>query len=571
MPADLGRRPTIGGALAAAIGLALFAYFLGRAGVGEVLDGVRRVGWIFVVMVALGGLRFLIRAAAWIRCLDGPHSLSLLRVFQAAAVGDALSNLTPLSIIVGEPAKGVFLRDREPLERTLPALAVENLFYTLSAMPVIVGGLVAVVLTFQTTARLWVSTSIVVAAMVCLIGVVHLVIWNRWSAGSRTIDWLRDRGWIPHLLERASARVASIEGHVHAHYPRDRTRLVPLALLHLTFHVVGILEVFIVLSVLVDQPTILHAFVFEATNRFISFAFRFVPLRIGVDEAGSGIFADLLAFGTAIGVTLAIVRKGRMLVWMAIGIGFLVRRGLSVKQVLESATGKVAVVVMARSPHGGHPPKTRLADAIPDDGARRRLYTAFVHDTIDACRSLDGTSLRVAHTPDGNGGGFHRLGVTADELIAQHGGDLGTRERKVFSDLFGAGFTKVVMVGSDLPTVPVFHIRDAIRKVEAGNVVLGPAEDGGYYLMALAGADSDGGGVPDLFTGIRWSTSSAFDDTRAAAERAGLRVELVPTWYDVDDEKGLTRLRAELQDASARDRAPATARELQTIFPPSAS
>ena len=157
MQADIGRRPTIGGALAAVVGLALFAYFLRRAGVEEVLDGIRRVGWVFVVIVGLGGIRFLIRAAAWLKCIDGPHSLSLLQAFKAVAVGDALSNLTPLSIIVGEPAKGVFLRDREPLDRTLPALVVENLFYTLSAMPVIVGGLVAVMLTFQTTAQLWVS------------------------------------------------------------------------------------------------------------------------------------------------------------------------------------------------------------------------------------------------------------------------------------------------------------------------------------------------------------------------------------------------------------------------------
>ena len=560
MQADIGRRPTIGGALAAVVGLALFAYFLRRAGVEEVLDGIRRVGWVFVVIVGLGGIRFLIRAAAWLKCIDGPHSLSLLQAFKAVAVGDALSNLTPLSIIVGEPAKGVFLRDREPLDRTLPALVVENLFYTLSAMPVIVGGLVAVMLTFQTTAQLWVSTSIVVTAMVLLIGAVHLVIWNRWFAASRTTVWLRDRGLVPHFLDRASEKVASIEGHVHAHYPRDRARLFPLALLHLTFHVIGILEVFVVLSVLADQPTILHAFVFEATNRFISFAFRFVPLRIGVDEAGSGIFADLLAFGTAVGVTLAIVRKGRMLVWMAIGIALLVRRGLSLKEVLGSQTGKVAVVVMARSPYAGSAPKTRLAGAITNDDARRRLYAAFVHDTINACRDLEGTTLRVAHTA---GDGLGQLGLGDEELIAQQGSDLGSRERSVFSELFTAGFTKVIMIGSDLPTIPVLHIRDAIRKVRAGTVVLGPAEDGGYYLMALAGGD-----VPDLFTDIRWGTSFAFDDTRAAAERAGLHVELVPTWHDVDDEEGLTRLRSELRDARARNRAPATTRELNRIFPP---
>ena len=286
-----------------------------------------------------------------------------------------------------------------------------------------------------------------------------------------------------------------------------------------------------------------------------------------MDEAGSGIFADLLAFGTATGVTLAIVRKGRMLVWIAIGIVILVRRGLSVSQVLETAKGRAAVVVMARPPVSGQPPKTRLAGAIPDDDARRSLYAAFLRDTIEACRGLEDATLRVARTPDGDTIGFDQLGVTGEELMTQKGNDLGARERAIFTELFADGFTKVVMIGSDLPTVPVFHIRDAIRKVEAGNVVLGPADDGGYYLMALAGASTETNGVPDLFAGIRWSTRFAFDDTRAAAERLGLQVELVPSWYDVDDEAGLARLREELEDGSTHKRAPATAKELERLFP----
>ena len=567
MQTDLSRRPTLGSMFTAGIGLLLFAYFLNHAGVSDVLDGIRRLGLVFLVVVTLGGVRFLIRAAAWVRCLDSPHRLTLFQVFRAVVVGDALGNITPLSIIVGEPAKGIFLRDREPLRRTLPALAVENLFYTLSAMLVIAGGFVAVVLMFQASTQLWVTTMIMAGAMMIIIGVVHVVIWNRWLAGSRTTNWLRGRGLAPHFLGRVSAKVASVEHHIHALYPRDIHKLVPLALLELTFHLLAVLEIFIVLSVISDQsPTVLHAFIFESTNRFISFAFRFVPLRVGVDEAATGMFADLLTFGTTTGVTIAIVRKGRMLVWITIGIAMLVRRGLSVRQLLKSAAGKVAVVIMARSPVAGHPPKTRLIDAVPNDDDRQRLYAAFLHDTIDACRSLEGTSLRVAYTPDGGPADFDQLGVTDDEVMAQKGDDLGSRERTVFTELFADGFTKVVMIGSDLPTVPVFHIRDSIYRAEAGNVVLGPAEDGGYYLIALAGSSAEKDGVPDLFTGIRWSTPFAFDDTRAAANRFGLQVELVPAWYDVDDETGLTRLRAELEDHQARKRAPATARELQRIY-----
>ena len=128
------RRPTLGGLLAAIGGVALFIYFIRRAGLAGITEGIGRLGWTFLVVVALGGVRFLVRAAAWIRCLEGSHHVRLWDAFQGVIAGDALGNLTPLSLIVSEPAKAMFVRHREPIGRTLPALAIENLFYSLSAI-----------------------------------------------------------------------------------------------------------------------------------------------------------------------------------------------------------------------------------------------------------------------------------------------------------------------------------------------------------------------------------------------------------------------------------------------------
>ena len=566
MQAERSRRPT-GGVVAAVVGLGLFLYFVQRAGVAEIVDGIRRLGWVFVVVVGLGGARFLVRTLAWLRCLDGPHRLRLRDVFQAVIVGDALGNLTPLSIIVGEPAKGIFLRHREPLRRTLPALAVENLFYTLSAILVIAGGLVTVFLIFQTSGQLWLTTSAVVAAMVGLVTGVHWIIWTDRRVASGTLRWLHDRGVVPHLTGPVASRTRRLEDYVHSLYPRRASRLVPLGLLELCFHLLAILEIYLVLSVLSDQPpTMLHAFVFESTNRFISFAFRFVPLRIGVDEAGTGMFADLLAFGTATGVTLAIIRKGRILTWIAIGTACLVRRGLSLQQFLDAPRDDVVVVIMARSPRGGRPPKTRLEPVIPGVADRRRVYEAFLHDTVAGARAVPDASLRIAYTPDGGAEGFDTIDIETAELLGQRGDDLGDRERSVFADLFTSGFTRVVMVGSDLPTLPVAHITAAVEQLDESSVVLGPAEDGGYYLIALSRSKAAPSRVPDVFSGVRWSTPSTLDDTKAAAARAGLAVKLVPPWHDVDDPDGLDRLREELRDPAGRERAPATAKVLDELF-----
>lgn len=562
------RRPTPGAVLAAALGLALFVYAIRHAGVGAVADGITRLGWAFAAVVALGGLRFAARAAAWLRCLERGHRLRLRDVFPAVVAGDALGNLTPLGVIASEPAKALLLRRREPLGRTLPALAVENLFYTLSAVLVIAGGLAALPFLLQAPGRLWLATTVVFVALAALLAGAHWVIRSRVPVASALLAWLHGRGIAPRLAARGAERARAIEDRMHALYPRTWSDLLPVALLELAFHACAVVEVFLVLALIAPrQPTLLDAFVLESMNRLIAAVFRFVPLRIGVDEAGTGLLADLLAFGTVAGVTLAIVRKGRMLVWTALGMAALVGRGLSPGQALAATAGRVAVVIMARSPAAGDAPKTRLADAVPREADRRRLYAAFLADTIAACRTVEGAALRIAYTPDGGRAGLPELGAGAGELLAQRGADLGARERGVFDDLFRDGFEKVVLIGSDLPTLPPAHVSRAIDRVSPGRVVLGPSADGGYYLIALA-APPAGMPVPDLFSRIRWSTAAALADTRAAAGRAGVGVVLVPGWHDVDDAAGLARLRTDLRQAATRARAPATARALDEIFEP---
>ncbi|MBQ02498.1 MAG: hypothetical protein CL477_17690 [Acidobacteria bacterium] len=222
---------------------------------------------------------------------------------------------------------------------------------------------------------------------------------------------------------------------------------------------------------------------------------------------------------------------------------------------------------MARPPHGARPPKTRLAGVLPDEQDRRRLYAAFLADIVAGCQAIDGVTIRVAYTEGGGTDGFDEAGVAPTQLMPQRGGDLGDRERGVFEDLFRDGFSPAVMIGSDLPTLPSGRIAEALDRLGRGHerVVLGPAADGGYYLIGL-GAQTGDASVPELFSGIQWGTPSACTDTIAAADRCGLAVDLLGDWYDVDDEAGFARLQAELAtDAGAR-RAPATKRVLDEIF-----
>lgn len=230
-----------------------------------------------------------------------------------------------------------------------------------------------------------------------------------------------------------------------------------------------------------------------------------------------------------------------------------------------NAEGSV-VAIMARSPARPSAVKTRLAGAIPNTRARVDLYTAFIADQMRVCRSLSNITLRMAYTPEGSAKDFEPMGLSPEELVLQRGHDLATRERALFEDLFEEGFRRVVIIGSDLPSLPGRILEDAFRRLDRPRrVVLGPAEDGGYYLVGLS-RDGATASVPDLFSNIRWSTTWTLSDTIAAAEQTRTIVELVEPWYDVDDQAGLQRLRDQLSSPAWAAAVPATAAVLKKIF-----
>ena len=93
------------------------------------------------------------------------------------------------------------------------------------------------------------------------------------------------------------------------------------------YHAAGVAEVYVTLAWLTSPPTLLVAFILETRNRLTTVIFKFVPMRLGVDEAGTALLANVLGYTTATGVTLALVRKVRVLFWTAIGVALLARRG----------------------------------------------------------------------------------------------------------------------------------------------------------------------------------------------------------------------------------------------------
>lgn len=206
-----------------------------------------------------------------------------------------------------------------------------------------------------------------------------------------------------------------------------------------------------------------------------------------------------------------------------------------------------ALVVMARAPSDANG-KSRLTRHLPGDHGE--LRRAILLDTLDAVRRVSRAELYVAFEPADAVAEFQSLTRSTMRLIPQRGRTLGDRMRNVFADLFTAGYSRIVMVGSDLPTLPPAHLEHAFDQlsVEANRVVIGPAADGGYYLIGLRAL------CPELFDAIPWSTPDVLVTTLKAAETSQLPVSLAPPWYDIDALDDLRRLVHERAGA-ARTRA----------------
>jgi hypothetical protein len=307
------------------IGLLVLAWMISRVGAAEIVADVRQVGWTIVAIIAIGGLRFLLRAAAWRMCLDPPHRMSLTDGFSGVVCGDTIGNLTPFGPLVGEPAKAAFLRRRVALGPALTALAIENVLYTLSAAAMIAAGTVALLVRFQVPSEIRGAGEIAVAGTLGLFAIALWILWRQPVLISRAL------GLAPPLRRHAS-RIVEIESQIYTFASRHRRTLPGLAAAEIGFHALGVTESYLTLWVLNGvAPAPMSAFIFETANRLVTVVFRFVPMRLGVDEAATAYVSQLLGLGTRIGLAVAIVRKLRMLFWAIAGGVLLVREGFAPK------------------------------------------------------------------------------------------------------------------------------------------------------------------------------------------------------------------------------------------------
>lgn len=330
-------RLRIVGAVLTIFGIALFGGLIYSIGVTEIVDGIGRFGFLgFAVILSIYFVRIIARAVAWKLSVYTPYHLDVKDTIPAVIIGEAMSSTVPLGILISGTSKAVAVRKHIPLVAALSSVATENLFYSLVTGIYLIAGAVLMlrVSSVDDTVAWTLNGLIVVLIVLLLLGI--LMVIRQWHFASELCEKVYQRGYLRRFLENGRLHVRLFENLIYDFYRRHPKRFVPICLLEAAFHILGVLEVYYILDRLVATNSNLKtAFLLESVSRLLTVLFKFIPFNIGVDEAGAQFVGETIALAAGVGVTLAIIRKGRILFWTAIGWVLILKRGLSFRDIAE--------------------------------------------------------------------------------------------------------------------------------------------------------------------------------------------------------------------------------------------
>ena len=206
--------------------------------------------------------------------------------------------------------------------------------------------------------------------------------------------------------------------------------------------------------------------------------------------------------------------------------------------------------------------KSRLAEAVGVETAQE-LYRCFVLDMLDSLSDVAAggqLDLWVCHYPPEAGPEMKAWLGSSLVFVPQQGKDLGERMQNAMESCFTAGYSRAILLGSDVPDLAGSVISEGASLLTSHPAVIGPARDGGYYLLGFQAPAF----LPAIFAGMPWGTGEVYDRTREVFRRAALSVPDLPTWRDIDTPADLRDLRERHQNSSfARSRTMSYLRQLQ--------
>jgi rSAM/selenodomain-associated transferase 1 len=197
-----------------------------------------------------------------------------------------------------------------------------------------------------------------------------------------------------------------------------------------------------------------------------------------------------------------------------------------------------ALIIMAKAPLQGEV-KTRLSEVLSHQKSAE-LSSCFFMDAMELAYCVQDCDILLAFSPDDEVESFPIADMDIIECIPQGRGNLGDRMERVFEKSFSSGYSKVILIGTDMPTLPFKNIQDAFTLLDEHTVVVGPSLDGGYYMLGMRSL------IREIFEGIDWGTGEVLQQTTERLKKKGVQYKYLPTWYDVDTASDLNFLIAHL-------------------------
>ena len=303
------------------LGLGLLVYVINRVGVQPIFDALLRIGFGFFVILALSGVRHVLRTMAMRAAVPPEHRrFNFMQAFAARLGGEAISFLTFTGPLLGEATKVALLRKRVPLTYGVPALVVDNLLYNLSVVFFVLTGACVMLFSYRLPGPVyWVLLGIAVIAGLGIIAAA-LAAKRRVMLLSWTIDRLAELRLSPKVILKRRHHISHLEAKVYDFYKHHPAAFFGMIACNLVAHLSSVFEVYLALRMLGFRANFAQSYIIESLTKVINFAFGFVPGTIGVYEGGTEVILRTLGFPVAAGVALALVRKAAIVCWTSVGL-----------------------------------------------------------------------------------------------------------------------------------------------------------------------------------------------------------------------------------------------------------
>ena len=302
-------------------GGSLFIGLIHKIGPALVFSEVRQIGWGVALLVLTCGIRYFIRTLAWFFSIEPPsRKLSVFELFNIRLAGETFGELMIAGLFVGESTKAIAASFRLPGLSAYSSIFIENLLFGLSVVVFLVMGASFLCYAAFFPAQI-LYFILIVSSLLLLCGssLFLLLHWRR-QVCSPLLNFLEKRqfGW--KSLERQAQPIRDFEEAVYGFYERHRKLFFVLLALEFSTHWIGVLEAWWMLYWLQGKGTWQAAFLVESVNRIVNSFFSLVPLRTGVDEGAMALLLRSIGYPGSVGISLAIVRKVRLLFWMVPGL-----------------------------------------------------------------------------------------------------------------------------------------------------------------------------------------------------------------------------------------------------------